>query len=102
MAKLNKVYSFNTGRHYAENKQPIDWMIVNTPKEERTSPFYFPHYVYFTDRARGISGIIPCMVGNIEDLIHDSWVKNQYDSYQYRDNIEVMTIINEAMKNEHS
>lgn len=100
MAKLNKVYSFNTGRQYNQHGQPIDWMIVEAPKDEQGPPFHIPYKVFFVDRARHISGVILCMVGNIEDLIHDSWVKNQYDSYQYRDSHQAKQAIDKAMEND--
>ena len=99
MAKLDKVYSFNTGRHYDQRGQHIDWMIVKAPDNAPSAPFYIFYHVLFADRSRKISGIIPCMVGNIEDLIHDRWVQSQYDSYQYRDAYQVEDIIDEAIKN---
>ena len=94
MAKLDTLYHFNTGRWYGENKQPIDWMVVKNT--ERVEPFYFPYYVYFADRARGIAGIIPVMFGNIEDLLNNNWVLGQYDAYQYHDTSSVLERLKDA------
>lgn len=88
MAKTNKKYSFNTNRSYTPEGQLIDWMVViNT---ERIAPFYFSYYVLFADRARHIQGIIPVMFSNIEDLLNNDWVLNQYDHYQYYDTSSIL------------
>lgn len=97
MSDLNRVYTFNTGRHYGPEKQPIDWMVIENP-DERTSPFYFPYYVLFNDRARGIPGVIPCLVNNIKDLVNYNWVLSMYDNYQYVSDDKAATIIEKAKK----
>lgn len=94
MATLGKLYSFNTGRHYGPEKQPIDWMVV--ANDEPTAPFFFPHYVLFHDRARGITGTIPCLVHNIKDLVSYRWVLAMYDEYQYISEDKVITILAKA------
>ena len=102
MTKKDQVYSFNTGRYYGKDKQPIDWMLVDSPAGQQIAPFWISYYVLFVDRGRGIAGIIPVLMGNYQDLMNNQWVLDQYDAYQYIGSNDAEERIDEALKSQQA
>lgn len=71
---VGKVHEFNTGRYYGKDRQPITWAVVELEGGGRG--------VAFADSARGIDGIIPLLIGNL-DLVTDEWVLRAYDDFHF-------------------
>lgn len=85
---IGALHTFNTGRQYAKDGQPIVWAVLKCSEP-------YGQCVVFIDQARGIDGVIDLHFGNL-DLIDDRWVLRAYDDHHYRHGFELVNMLRKA------